>query len=49
MEEASIAPTLNKEYFNNAYCGMDDWVYEMRREIQEIVVSAFFLKKHLIF
>ncbi|KAG2234704.1 hypothetical protein INT48_004142 [Thamnidium elegans] len=41
MEEASVAPTLNKEYFNNAYCGMDDWVYEMRREIQEIVPGVY--------
>lgn len=38
MEEAAVMPTLNKEYFTNAYSGMDDWVYEMRREIQEIVV-----------
>lgn len=46
MEEASIAPTLDKDYFNNVYCGMDDWVYEMRREIQEIVVSTFLVKKN---
>lgn len=41
--QATDPPTLDKEYFNNAYCGMDDWRYEMRREMQEIVVSFFFL------
>lgn len=36
--QASDIPTLDKDYFNNAYCNMDDWRYEMRRELQEIVV-----------
>lgn len=36
--QASDIPTLDKDYFNNAYCSMDDWRYEMRREMQEIVV-----------
>jgi hypothetical protein len=42
--QTSDVPTLDKEYFNNAYCSMDDWRYEMRREMQEIVVN--YIKKH---
>jgi hypothetical protein len=40
--QAADTPTLDKDYFNNAYCGMDDWRYEMRREMQEIVVNSSF-------
>lgn len=39
----SIEPTppLTEEFFANAQSTMDDWHYEMRREIQEIVVSCW--------
>lgn len=39
MQSGANGPKLDKEYFNNAYCSMDDWRYEMRREMQEIVVN----------
>jgi hypothetical protein len=42
MQASSDIPLNDKDYFTNAQCGMDDWKYEMRREIQEIVVMCFF-------
>lgn len=41
MQSGANGPKLDKEYFNNAYCSMDDWRYEMRREMQEIVPGVF--------
>lgn len=36
-----LSPHYSDDFFANAQSAMDDWHYEMRREIQEIVVSGF--------
>lgn len=41
MQPSSDNQIDDKEYFTIAQCGLDDWKYEMRREIQEIVVMCF--------
>lgn len=35
-----LTPHYSEDFFANAQSAMDDWHYEMRREIQEIVVSC---------
>lgn len=35
---------IDEDYFTNATTSMDDWKYEMRREIQEIVVNIIFVE-----
>lgn len=45
-----LTPHYSDDFFANAQSAMDDWHYEMRREIQEIVVSCwiarYFRSKH---
>jgi hypothetical protein len=43
MEPIQANPLpINKDYFVNSHAAMDEWHYEMRREIQEIIVSCLF-------